>query len=113
MTKKNIIIGVVALITMLLIISNITFAKDEATKLTAQHVLLDQQIRVKFDSWVAENGNKDFCMPKAKLLSDEIEIRESLGDDTTNLKNRRDRVMDECNEVVRSVLFTPTVKSKN
>lgn len=104
MTKKNIIIGIVALITMLLIISNITFAK-ETVSFPEQHSQLDEALKAKFDSWVAQNGTKDFCMPKAKILKDEIEARQALGDDITQLETRYNRVLNECKEVVKTVLF--------
>lgn len=104
MTKKNIIIGAVVIIAILLGLSNIIFAK-EVVNFPEKHTQLDEQLKTKFDGWVASNGAKDFCLPKASLLRDEMEARRALGDDITELEIRHNRVVHECTEVVESVLF--------
>ncbi len=102
---KLIVAGLIILIGLgtFFTLSNV-FAVEEPSY-TERHKQLDQDLQAKFDSWVATNGAKDFCMPKAKLLSDEMEIRANLGDDTTQLEARRNKVMNECKETVKFVLF--------
>jgi hypothetical protein len=98
------IVCAVAIISiMLLTLSTISFGAD--TDFRTEHQELDQKLLSHFDGWVQANGMRQFCLPKADLLVQEIDLRTKLGDDVSDLQARLDRVTNECNEVVKQVLF--------
>lgn len=78
-------------------------AKDTDYKVAHQE--LDQVLLQDLDSWINSTAVRRFCMPKARLLQEELEIRQKLGDDITELQARKDRVVNECSETVKQVLF--------
>jgi hypothetical protein len=105
------IIGAVIFTAVIVVICfklfTVTFAsnEDEIENLKVGHQKVDQQLLSHFDGWVQANGMRQFCLPKADLLVQEIDLRTKLGDDVSDLQARLDRVTNECNEVVKQVLF--------
>ena len=79
------------------------FAKDTDYKLAHQE--LDVQLQGDLDAWINSTATRRFCMPKANLLQEEIEIRAKLGDDVSSLQARKQRVIEDCTETVKQVLF--------
>jgi hypothetical protein len=88
---------------ILLTLSTISFGAD--TDFQTEHQELDQKLLSHFEGWVQANGMRTFCLPKADLLVQEIDIRTKLGDDVSDLQARLDRVTNNCNKVVKQVLF--------
>jgi len=100
--KKPISAGLVVLLAFGLMLT--TKASDD-TDFTTTHNQIDEQLTTRFNSWVQANGMRDFCLPKASLLTEEISVRTKLGDDTTQLQERLNRVTNKCTETVKQVLF--------
>jgi hypothetical protein len=88
---------------ILLTLSTVSFGAD--TDFRTEHQVLDQKLLSHFDGWIQANGMRTFCLPKADLLVQEIDLRTKLGDNVSDLQARLDRVTNQCNEVVKQVLF--------
>ena len=99
---KAVAFGVIVVVLGLTVASNV-FAKDVDYKLAHQE--LDERLKADMDAWIVSNGVRRFCMPKAKLLQEEITIRSRLGDNLAELQARKDRVISECSETIKQVLF--------
>lgn len=102
--KFKIVVAVLIVLGLFVAFSTITLGSDKDFQ--AEHNQLDEQIRRDFNSWLSANAMRRFCLPKADLLVQEMEIRQKLGDDTSSLEARLKNVSDNCTEVTKQVLFS-------
>ena len=63
--KKPLTITFIGLLVVGVLMSTTSFA---STDFTSEHQKVDEQIQRQFNSWLASNAMRNFCLPKAQLI---------------------------------------------